>query len=158
MKKLTLTLTTLQLALHACAAGICVWPRLPEASEAHTEVSTNVTLGVNLDRLMAYQLKLEAVNITSNEVIVAVGSDSNGDGDLSLDEAAFAFCYDCGVRSIVNYLTKEVTVIGADTIAIRRRDFDPAWNLAKIIKRGPGEVEETITETVENLKFEIRLR
>jgi len=51
-----------------------------------------------------------------------------------------------------------VTDVNATTIAIRRKHFDPSWNVAKVVRRGPGNMGETITETVENLKFEIRLR
>jgi len=158
MKTLLMTLSTTCLCAHVFASKTYTWNSIPSATEPHAEVSTNVALHVNAERLMEFRLKVTAMNTSSNEVIVAVGNDRNNDGDLSLDEAAFAFCYDCGERKLVNYTTQEVTELAADTISIKRKYFDPGWNLAKVVKRGPGDMGETITETIENLKFEIRLR
>ncbi len=158
MKTLLMTLSTTCLCAHIFASQTYMWASIPSTTEPHAEVSTNVALHVNTERLMEFRLRVAATNTISNEIVVAVGGDANGDGDLSLNEVAFAFCYDCGERKIVNYGTQEIATIAQDTIASRRKDFNPAWDLAKVVKRGPGDMEETITETVENLKFEIRLR
>ena len=156
MKKLV---TTTVLAAHTmCGAAMITLPRLPDGTLPDTEVATNVALRVNAERLDVYSLKVEATNGGEGEVLVAVGCDADGDGDLSFGEAAFVFGVDCGERYLVNYGTGEVFTGMGDTLAINHRYFDPAWNLAKVVKRGTGEIGETVTETVENKRFSIHIR
>lgn len=45
-----------------------------------------------------------------------------------------------------------------DTIRIGHRDFDPSWNLAKVVKRGEGEVDAVVTKLIENKRFSISIR
>ena len=146
------------LALWTCAAAEREWPQLPEGTLPDTEVSTNVALQVDVARLQSFQLRLQAESCASNEVVVAVGCDANGDGDLSFDEAAFAFGCDCGVRYFANYATGAALEGVGDTLVVGRRFFDPTWNLAKVVKRGGGAVGEVVTETVENQRFVLIFR
>ena len=44
------------------------------------------------------------------------------------------------------------------TVTIRARNFNPAWNMAKVVKRGEGNIGETVTTTVERGCFAIRIR
>ncbi len=158
MKQTLYILFAACMARGAYAAKVHTLPSLPPSTAPHCEVSTNIPLCVNMDRLRIFSLRIAADNIASNELFVAVGCDGNEDGDLSLDEAVFGVSYDCGTRQLVNYVTQEVTTITQDTIAIKRGDFNPNWNLVKIIKRGRGEIGETISTNEETLKFEIKLR
>ena len=158
MKKLVLALfaTAVFCSLYA---KVYEWPQLPDAALPDTEVATNVALRVNVERLDVFCLKLEIDGTgEASEVLVAVGHDADENGDLSFEEAAFAFGCDCGERYLVNHQTGQVFTGVGDTVAINHHNFDPAWNLAKIVKRGEGAVGETITETVENKRFSIRIR
>ena len=109
-------------------------------------------------KLDEFALRIEAPNCTSNEVMVAIGHDANEDGDLSFDEAAFVFGIDCGSRYLADYAAGRVSDEVGETLRISHRDFDPSWNLAKVVKRGEGEVDAVVTECIENKRFSIRIR
>ena len=157
MKKLLVTFALLAAA--ACGAAERVWPQLPDGTLPDTEVTTNIPLRVNAERLDVFSLKVEIEGAgAANEVLVAVGHDADQDGDLSFEETAFVFGSDCGERYLVNHQTGRVFTGMGDTVALNRRYFDPSWNLARIVKRGEGAVGETITEMVENKRFSIRIR
>ena len=158
MHKITFALIATLAAGIACAANSFTWPQLPEGALPDTEVSTNVVLHVNSEKLERFTLSIETTCCTSNEVIVAIGCDSDGDGDLSFDEAALAFGSDCGEQYLVDYRAQAIACHSNSSVIINRKDFNPAWNLAKIIKRGLGEVGEEITETVENMQLTITIR
>ena len=143
MHKITFALIATLAAAAACAANSFTWPQLPEGTLPDTEVSTNIVLHVNSQKLERFTLSLETTCCISNEVLVAIGCDSDEDGDLSFNEADFA-------QTIVSNSSSSVT--------INKKDFNPNWNLAKIIKRGLGEVGEEITETVENVQLTITIR
>ena len=68
--------------LTLCAAKEYEWPQLPEGVLPDSEVSTNVTIHVNMSRLDEFALRIEAANCVSNEVMVAIGHDADEDGDL----------------------------------------------------------------------------
>ena len=157
MKKLLVTFALLAAA--ACGAAERVWPQLPDGTLPDTEVTTNIPLRVNAERLDVFSLKVEIEGAgAANEVLVAVGHDADQDGDLSFEETAFVFGSDCGERYLVNHQTGRVFTGMGDTVALNHRYFDPSWNLARIVKRGEGAVGETITEMVENKRFSIRIR
>ena len=145
--------------LTACAAKTIVLPQLPDGALPDTEVTTNILLRVDAERLEVFSLKLEIEGTSAeSEVLVAVGHDADENGDLSFEETAFVFGCDCEERYFVNHQTGQVFTGTGDTVAISHHNFDPAWNLAKVVKRGEGAVGETITETVENKRFSIRIR
>ena len=158
MLKPTSALLALLAAAVACAANSFTWPQLPEGTLPDTEVSTNVALRVNLQKLKRFSLSIETTSCISNEVLVAIGCDSDEDGDLSFEEADLAFGSDCGEGYFADYRTQTVTSHSGSSVVIDKKDFNPNWNLAKIIKRGLGEVGEEITETIENVKFSISIR
>jgi len=111
-----------------------------------------------MSRLDEFALRIEASNCISNEVLVAVGHDADEDGDLSFDETAFVFGIDCGVRYLADYAAGCVSDEVGETLRISNRDVDPSWNLAKVVKRGEGEVDASVTEIIENKRFSIRIR
>ncbi|MBQ8124959.1 MAG: hypothetical protein IJ173_03630 [Kiritimatiellae bacterium] len=158
MKKLILIALAATCTLTLCAAKEYEWPQLPEGTLPDSEVSTNVTLHVNMSRLDEFALRIMASNCVSNEVLVAIGHDADDDGDLSFDETAFVFGTDCGVRYLADYAAGRVSDEVGETLSISNRDFDPSWNLAKIVKRGEGEVDAAVTEIIENKRFSIRIR
>ena len=77
---------------------------------------------------------------------------------FSFDETAFVFGCDCGLGYFVNYSTESALDDVGDTITIARSDFNPAWNLAKVVKRGADAIGESVTETVVNQRFSIHIR
>ena len=141
MRKLILIALAATCTLTLCAAKEYEWPQLPEGTLPDSEVSTNVTLHVNMSRLDEFSLCIEASNCVSNEVLVAIGHDADEDGDLSFDETAFVFGIDCGSRYLADYAAGRVLDDVDETLRISHRDFDPSWNLAKVVKRGEGEVD-----------------
>ena len=158
MHKITSVLIATLAAGVACAANSFTWPQLPEGALPDTEVSTNIVLHVNIQKMERFTLSLETTCCISNEVLVAIGCDSDGNGDLSFDEADIAFGADCGERYLADYRTQTIVSNSSSSVIINKKDFNPNWNLAKIIKRGLGEVGEEITETVENVRFTITIR
>ena len=113
---------------------------LPPGDYADTEVSTNISFAVNADQTDMMSIALEFDATPSNSVEVAVGHDSDGDGNLSPEESAVVFGYDCGTwfqRS-----TKRNLLLPAEPGRLRLRKsrgeigFD--WNLAKVSRRGCG--------------------
>ena len=158
MLKTTSSLLALLAAAVACAATSFTWPQLPEGTLPDTEVSTNVALRVDNLKMKRFGLSLEATCCVSNEVLVAIGCDSDEDGDLSFEEADLAFGSDCGERYLADYRTQTIVINPGSSLVIDKKDFNPNWNLAKIIKRGLGEVGEEITETIENVTFSITIR
>lgn len=87
--------TALCIVALACSVFGHEMPQLPDGTLPNTEVVTNVPLHVDAARLRSFGLGLQAECCVSNEVLVAVGSDADGDGDLSFGEAAFVFGLDC---------------------------------------------------------------
>ena len=158
MKKSILIAFAAAGALACSAAREYEWPQLPEGTLPNTEVSTNVALHASAARLEEFALRIEASNCVSNEVIVAIGHDADEDGDLSFDETAFVFGIDCGSRYLADYAKGRVLDDIGDTLRISHCDFDPSWNLAKVVKRGEGEVDAVATECIENKRFSIKIQ
>ena len=158
MKKLPVTAMAAVLSLAAYAAKVCDWPQLSEGTLPDTEVVTNIPLRVNAERLDVFSLRLQVSDETASEVLVAVGCDADENGDLSENEAAFVFGDDCGERYLVDCRAGRVADVTEDMLSIGHRHFNPAWDLAKVVKRGPGSVGETVSEIIENKTFSIRLR
>ncbi len=69
---------------------------LPPSAHADTEATTNIALRVNAAALQSLTLSVSFSSCETNEVLVAIGADADGNGDLSLDEAALAVGCDCG--------------------------------------------------------------
>ena len=69
---------------------------LPPSEFADTEVSTNIAFVVERPAMTRIEFTV-ALDVTpTNNVEVAIGTDENGDGNLSVEEAAYTFGYDCG--------------------------------------------------------------
>lgn len=158
MKKLALAIIAARVSLEACAAREMVFPSLPDGVLPFPEVSTNMALRVTADRVENYSIRLETSNGSTGEVLVAIGYDADGDGDLSFEETAFVFGRDCGTYYRVDYAPGSVALNDGNTATINKRKFKAEWNLMKIVKRGTGTMGETITQIVESKTFVIRVR
>ena len=69
---------------------------LPSAEFADTEVSTNIAFAVERSAMTRIEFTVALDATPTNNVEVAIGTDENGDGNLSVEEAAYVFGYDCG--------------------------------------------------------------
>ena len=152
------TVLCMVIAAGASAAMRVVLPQLPDGTLPDTEVATNIALNVQYDGSMRFSISIDAASCTSNEVLVAVGCDADSDGDLSPDEAAFVYGMENGWRYLVDLESGTAPADAPATVTIRARRFNPAWNMAKVVKRGAGGVGETVTTTVERGCFAIRIR
>ena len=157
MKHLLIVLC-LGLALAAHASARVVVPSLPEAVRPDAEVSTNIALNVNAARLQTLTLSVEFESCVTNEVLVAIGADADLDGDLSVDEADIVFGCDCGAWYRADLRTGEIETATTNALVIGKRQFDPAWNRLKVVRRGFGEIGESVGKDEERVRFDIRVR
>ncbi len=146
------------LATSALAASRVVVPSLPEAASPDAEVSTNIALNVDAARLRTLTLFVEFESCVTNEVLVAIGADADLGGDLSVDEADIVFGCDCGAWYRADLRTGEVETATTNALVIGKREFDPAWNRVKVVRRGFGEIDENVIVDKERVRFDIRIR
>ena len=142
----------------ALAAAWIVVPSLPEAATADTEVSTNFPLAVNAARLERLTIAVSLDSCVTNEVLVALGADADNDGDLSMDESDIVFGCDCGAWYRADLRTGDVEDCCTNALVIGKREFDPAWDLAKVVRRGFGEMDGSVSVDEERIRFNIRIR
>ena len=69
-------------------------PTLPQSEWADTEVMTNVAINLSNSRTFSWRLEMEAS--PSNNVLIALGKDTNDDGELTPSEWGTALGWDCG--------------------------------------------------------------
>ena len=153
-----LTVLCLGLAMAVHASARVVVSALPEAVRPDAEVSTNIALNVNAARLQTLTFSVEFESCVTNEVLVALGADADGDGDLSVDEADIVFGCDCGAWYRANLRTGEIETATTNALVIGNRQFDPAWNRLKVVRRGFGEIGESVEKDEERVRFDIRIR
>ena len=141
--------------LPMAALAVTVEP-LPQGEYADTEASTNIAFVVERPEMTRIEFTVALEATPTNNVEVAIGADGNGDGNLSVEEAAYVFGYDCGSWFCRERDTK-VKVEGEGeqwngascsrverTFALKRRQLDTAWNLVKVTRRGCGATCELV--------------
>ena len=84
------------MCLPVAAFAVTVEP-LPLGEFADTEVSTNICFAVDRATMTRVEFTVALAATPTNNVEVAIGTDANGDGNLSVEEQAYVFGYDCGV-------------------------------------------------------------
>ena len=146
------------LAFSASAGARLVVPSLPEAVRPDAEVSTNIELNVNAARLQTLTLSVEFESCVTNEVLIALGADADLDGDLSVDEADIVFGCDCGAWYRADFRTGEIETATTNALVIGKRQFDTVWNRLKVVRRGLGEIGESVEKDEERVRFDIRIR
>ena len=137
--------------------------QLPPCEYADTEVSTNIPIRVNLERLDRMRFVLELSPSATNDVEVLIGHDADTNGVLSVGESCIAFCYDCGnwfVREGEEVRVEEVPAEGRARreLAIRYKDFAPDWDLVKVVRRGLSASDETVSLVEERKRFVLFVR
>ena len=157
MKQL-ITALCMAYAAAAFASARVVVPQLPASVYADTEVSTNIALNVNAARLERLTFAVTFESCETNEVLVALGADADSDGDLSIDEADIVFGCDCGAWYRADLRTGETMQQTTNVLVVGKREFDPSWNRLKVIRRGLGEIGESVSADEERVRFDIRIR
>ena len=156
--RLLATLAILPLA----ALGTTV-SELPPCEYADTEVSTNIPIRVNLERLDRMRFAIELLPTATNDVEVLIGHDADTNGVLSVEESRIAFGYDCGqwfVREGEEVRTEECPTEGRTRreLAIRYRNFAPGWDLVKVVRRGLSASDEAVSLVEEHKRFVLFVR
>ena len=134
------------------AFGVSV-PELSVCEYADTEVATSMLFRVSLYEMSRVEVSLSLVATPTNVVEVSIGTDENGDGELSFEETAWAFGYSCGTWFTFDVETEKVVVEAASrsdgarierTFVLRKMDLDPAWNLVRVVRRGEVASDERV--------------
>ena len=138
-------------------------PTLPSCEFADTEVSTNIPIRVNLERLDKMRFVLELSPTATNDVEVLIGHDADANGVLSVEESRIAFGYDCGqwfVREGEEVRAEECPTEGRARreLAIRCKDFAPDWDLVKVVRRGLSASDESVSLVEERKRFVLFVR
>ena len=139
-------------------------PHLPCGELPNTEVATNLVLRIDAGKTERLVFTIEADNSPSNSLSVAVGRDANGDGDLSLEEADVVFGFDCGewfeARTANGVVTSEAVQGGriSRDVAFHDKAIFGEWNLAKVVKRGLGEIDERVASDIRRTHFSLIFR
>ena len=154
--KLLATILTLPMA----ALAVTVEP-LPQSEFADTEVSTNIAFAVDRAMMTRIEFTVALGATPTNNVEVAIGADTDGDGNLSVEESAYTFGYDCGKWFVRDKSKSGVQVeewnfahhsststsdfdLSSRTFILKMRKLDAAWDLVKVTRRGCGAVCELV--------------
>ena len=130
------------------AFGVTV-ETLPQSAYADTEVSTNIAFAVERPAMSRIEFTVALDATPTNNVEVAIGKDENGDGNLSVEESAYVFGYDCGswfcrtrdenkVESTTVDLDLRPRPLISHTFILKRQKLDTAWDTVKVTRRGCG--------------------
>ena len=122
---------------------------LPPSEFADTEVSTNIAFVVERPAMSRIEFTVALDATPTNNVEVAIGTDVNGDGNLSVEESAYVFGYDCGTWFCRDRDKNRIEDTSVDldlrprphlshTFILKRQKLDTAWNLVKVTRRGGG--------------------
>ena len=152
------------------AFGVTI-PVVPQSAFADTEVSTNIVFVVERPAMTRIEFTVALDATPTNNVEVAIGTDTNSDGNLAVEEAAYVFGYDCGAwfaRSAGLEGLGSLECLGSleglgggrveKTFVLKRRQLDTAWNLVKVTRRGCGAVCELVEANGRKPGFKLEVR
>ena len=152
------------------AFGVTV-SALPQSEYADTEASTNIAFAVERPAMTRIEFTVALDATPTNNVEVAIGTDTNSDGNLAVEEAAYVFGYDCGAwfaRSAGLEGLGSLECLGSleglgggrveKTFVLKRRQLDTAWNLVKVTRRGCGAVCELVEANGRKPGFKLEVR
>ena len=153
---------------------------LPPNEYADTEVSTNIAFIVERPAMTRIEFTVALDATPTNNVEVAIGTDANGDGNLGVEEQAYAFGWDCGAWFVrdrdqgwdLSTPRSEdaagTVLIGAEcptprariekTFALKRHQLDAAWDLVKVTRRGCGATCELVKAVGRKPGFKLEVR
>ena len=157
-------LVAMILLLSMAAFAVTVEP-LPPSEYADTEVSTNMAFVIERPAMTRIEFTVALDATPTNNVEVAIGTDANGDGNLSVEEAAHVFGYDCGTwfaRSAGLEGLGSLEGLGGGrvekTFVLKKRQLDTAWNLVKVTRRGCGSICELVEAKGRKPGFKLEVR
>lgn len=172
------------LGLPVAALAVMVEP-LPTSEYADTEVSTNISFVVDRSMMTRIEFTVALDATPTNNVEVAIGTDGNGDGNLSVEEAAYVFGYDCGKwfkRSKSGVVVEQWNLpsdsagqpeqesnvhcttttsdydLSSHTFILKKRQLDTAWDLVKVTRRGCGTACELVKAEGRKPGFKLEVR
>ena len=154
--------------LPAVAFGVTV-EQLPPSEYADTEVSTNIAFAVERPAMSRIEFTVELDATPTNNVEVAIGADGNGDGNLSVEESAYVFGYDCcswfcrerDANTIENTavdLNLQPQPRLSHTFILKKRKLDTAWDTVKVTRRGFGAACELVKVKGRKPGFKLEVR
>ena len=151
------------MARGAFADRVVTLPSLPETCLPNSEVTTNIALNVNWERLETLSFSIGVEACESNFVSVAVGT-ALGDV-LALEEADFEWGCDCGVWFCANTETGNAEHEASPAygwtervISIGKRQVNTNWNMVRLTKRGVGSFEAEYSQGETNKYFRLTVR
>ena len=152
------------------AFGVTV-SALPQSEYADTEVSTNIAFAVERPAMTRIEFTVALDATPTNNVEVAIGTDTNSDGNLAVEEDAYVFGYDCGAwfaRSAGFEGLGSLECLGSleglgggrveKTFVLKRRQLDTAWNLVKVTRRGCVSACELVEANGRKPGFKLEVR
>ena len=147
----------------AFAANVVSLPSPGIVPFEDTEAETNIVLTLNRDRLDRVLFALELTASATNCLEVAIGADTDDDGNLSPEESDVAFGYDCGEWFLRGDDSAEaVCAVEGERVSrefvFRKRAFSPEWNIVRVTRRGLGDVAECVSFTEERQRFMLFVR
>ena len=174
------------LFLPMAAFAVTVEP-LPTSEYADTEVSTNIAFVVERPAMTRIEFTVELDATPTNNVEVAIGTDADGDGNLSVEEAAYTFGYDCGKWFKRTQSKSEVEVeqwnlsscsagqpeqegnilcststsrfdYSSHTFILKSRQLNTAWDTVKVTRRGYGAACELVKAKGHKPGFKLEVR
>ena len=143
--------------------------QLPPSAYDDTEVSTNIAFVVDRSIMTRIEFTVELDATPTNNVEVAIGTDENGDGNLSVEESAHVFGYDCGTwfcrdrdKNKIETTTVDLDLrprpLLSHTFILKSRKLDTAWNLVKVTRRGCGVSCELVKAEGHKPGFKLEVR
>ena len=159
-------LLAMVLLLPMAALAVTVEP-LPPSEYADTEVSTNIAFVVDRSIMTRIEFTVALDATPTNNVEVAIGTDADGDGDLSVEEAAYTFGYDCGswfcrerdankVENTSVALQPQPRL--SHTFVLKSRQLNTAWDTVKVTRRGCGTACELVKAEGRKPGFKLEVR
>ena len=147
----------------ALAARTNALPPPEQSAFADAESATNVVLSVDRARLFSIGFEIELSPSTTNCLEIALGADSDGDGELSPEEADALFGYDCGEWFMRNGDGAEVSGAASGVRPRReavfpKRALRPDWSHIRVTRRGSGDLAQTLSTTEQGVFFRIVTR
>ena len=148
------------------AMAFCVTVEtLPPSEFADTEISTNIAFVVDRSMMTRIEFTVELNATPTNNVEVAIGTDGNGDGNLSVEESAYVFGYDCGTWFARNAGLGGLESLGGlgvgrveKTFVLKMRKLNTAWDTVKVTRRGCGAVCELVKAEGRKPGFKLEVR
>ena len=160
---------------------------LPQSEFADTEVSTNMAFVVERPAMTRIEFTVALDATPTNNVEVAIGTDANGDGNLSVEESAYVFGWDCGKWFERSQSKSEVEVeqwnlssysagqpeqesnilcspspstftYSSHTFILKKRRLDTAWDTVKVTRRGCGAACELVKAEGRKPGFKLEVR